>query len=55
MAILARIGERLYEFPDIKQVSDARAIYARCPGDQDKFESQMEESNIDFSMIEMPF
>lgn len=53
--VLERIGERRYEFPDTRQLSEARAIYARCLGDQNDFESQMAKSNIVFSMIDMPF
>lgn len=50
MAVLARIGERLYEFPNEPQVVKARELYAQFVGTQDDFETKMENSQLDFSL-----
>lgn len=48
MALLAKVGERLYEFASRSGLSEARAIYARFAGSQDELEVEMERSEIDF-------
>lgn len=50
MAILARIGERLYEFESQAKMTAARIIYAHFSGDQNGFEEQLELKNIDFTI-----
>ena len=53
MSILARVGERLYEFDSEADVSIARELYCRCKGSQNDFEERMEDEGLDF-FIEDP-
>lgn len=48
MTIIAKVGERFYEFKDIDTLTKAREIYATCMGFQDEFERLMEDAGIDF-------
>ena len=48
MAVLARIGERVYEFETTFDVAHARSVYAVYTGSQDEFESTLELEGIDF-------
>lgn len=47
--VVAKIGERTYEFATALDVADARETYANCFGDQNKFEAEMEEAGINFT------
>ena len=46
--MLAKIGERTYEFETIASLTEARAIYAQCTGSQNEFEEMMENDGLDF-------
>lgn len=48
--ILAKIGERLYEFKSQQDLGDAREIYANCMGNQNAFETELEEAGIEFTL-----
>ena len=48
MSILAKVGERLYEFESQSKLTAARIIYVHFCGSQDEFEEQMELKNINF-------
>jgi hypothetical protein len=50
MSILAKIGERLYEFSDTAALATSRQLYASCTGNQEAFESMMEEHGINFTI-----
>lgn len=47
--VVAKIGERTYEFASALDLADARETFANCFGDQNKFETEMEEAGIDFA------
>lgn len=49
MSIVAKLGERTYEFESSEQVTHAREIYAHSTQDQNGFETEMEEAGIDFT------
>jgi hypothetical protein len=46
---LVKIGERLYEFNSTQDVIQARNIYAEFIGSQNDFETELENSNIEFT------
>lgn len=48
MSIVAKVGERTYEFDTFEQLTDAREIYARSTQDQNGFETEMENAGIEF-------
>lgn len=48
----ARIGERLYTFCSEKDAEKARHIYAYFVGNQNEFETKMEDADIDFIYAE---
>ena len=47
MSIVAKVGERTYEFETFREITLAREIYAKCVGDQNDFETEMESAGID--------
>lgn len=48
MAIIAKVGERTYEFETMIELVEARNIYAHHTGGQNEFEEIMENEGIDF-------
>ena len=48
MAIIAKIGERQYEFETMLDLTEARNIYAHCTSSQNEFEEILENEQIDF-------
>jgi hypothetical protein len=48
MSILAKVGERTYEFQSQLDIEDAREIYASFTGGQNDLESEFEEAGIEF-------
>lgn len=48
--VVAKIGERAYEFETALDLEDAREIYVNCFGDQNTFEAELEEAGIDFTL-----
>jgi hypothetical protein len=49
MTIVAKVGERAYEFDNQSDLARAREIYCRCVSDQNDFESEMESQGVSFS------
>lgn len=45
---IVKLGERTYEFVNAKDISQAREIYAKCTGDQNSFELELENADIEF-------
>ena len=52
MSVLAKVGERTYEFESSQDVADAREIYATFTGGQNELEFEFEEAGIEF-LIEL--
>ena len=50
MSILAKVGERSYEFPDHRMLTGARELYAHHVGSQDQLEEVFERFNIEFTL-----
>ena len=50
MALLAKVGERLYEFPDRATLTGARELYAHHVGNQNQLEELFERFNIEFTL-----
>jgi len=48
MTILAKVGERSYEFDSMLNLAEARNIYAHHTGGQNEFEEIMENEGIKF-------
>jgi len=46
---LIRIGERVYSFYNQQDINEARHIYAHFTGDQNDFESAMEDAKLEFN------
>jgi hypothetical protein len=48
--VVAKIGERTYEFNCSLDLADARETYANCLGDQNTFETELEDAGIEFTL-----
>lgn len=48
--IVAKVGERTYEFFNLEELSLAREVYMNISSDQNGFEDAMEAEGIDFTV-----
>lgn len=48
--IVAKIGERFYEFNCALDVDDAKETYKNCFSDQNGFEAELVDAGIDFML-----
>jgi hypothetical protein len=48
--VVAKIGERTYEFNCALDVADAREVYVNTFGDQNTFETELADAGIDFTL-----
>lgn len=48
MTYSTQIGERVYEFENMVGINTAREIYVHCVGDQNEFETELEEAGVEF-------
>ena len=48
--VVAKIGERTYEFNCPLDLADARETYVNCFGDQNTFETELEDAGIEFTL-----
>ena len=48
--VVAKIGERTYEFNCALDVTDAREVYVNTFGDQNAFEAELEDAGIEFTL-----
>lgn len=49
MCIIAKVGERTYEFESFSDLTRVREIYANFTGDQNELEQEMENAEIEFA------
>lgn len=48
MSVIAKVGERTYEFESLSDLTRAQEIYAKFTGDQNEMEQEMENAEIEF-------